>query len=562
MAASAARRSAPAAFHRRSSVPRADAGALGVVENGVGRAIGEEGILPVLACYPPPVTGSHRLSPTFVWVAGLSVAYLVTRLVALTALPIFFDETGHIRWAIWISQGQKIEKPWQYGKGLPIFANALLFPWARDHALWASRALTVLFGAGTLTGAVLLGRALGGARVGWLAGLFYVACPYALLYDRLALTDPALGMFAVFVALLSLRLAQRWRGRDGVALGLALALAVFAKALGALLFFAPAAAVLLIAPRRLRRPGPLVIAYLIGGALVAHPLLRYFQVTATVRVAVSKSDAGLWERLAANLPLAASWLWRYWTMGLIALALIALAHAVRHRSRPVGFVVVFLALPVLGFAAVGDIWFPRYLVFLTGPFVALAAVGADALAAALARRWPGGAGRAGAVAGLVLALLPSARLDLELLRDPARAALVDLDRFQYVTGWPSGYGVRDTIAFVHAERARHPEGLTVVTHSRTVRTTARALDLEFAYGDGVRVEDLNFDHPAAMPLLAEWARERPTLVVIEPAQAKSRRPDPALFASLGGVVAARTYKPDGELCDEIYRLCGGARCAP
>src|SRR5258706_14209100 len=111
--------------------------------------------------------------------AGLVIAYLATRLAALTVLPIFFDETGHIRWAIWISQGQKIEKPWQYGKGLPIFANALLFPWARDHYLWASRGLTVLFGAGTLAGAVLLGPGPGGPRAGWPSGLFYVRGPLA-----------------------------------------------------------------------------------------------------------------------------------------------------------------------------------------------------------------------------------------------------------------------------------------------------------------------------------------------------------------------------------------------
>ena len=77
----------------------------------------------------------------------------------------------------------------------------------------------------------------------------------------------------------------------------------------------------------------------------------------------------------------------------------------------------------------------------------------------------------------------------------------------------------------------------------------------------VRVEDLNFDQPdGALPLLVEWAQERPTLVVIEPPQGKSRRPDPALFAGLEGVLVARTFKPDGSLCDEIYRLCGGARC--
>jgi len=196
---------------------------------------------------------TRRISPYWI-AAGLLAAYAATRLTALTALPIFFDETGHIRWAIWISQGRKLDKPWQYGKGLPIFVNALVFPWARDHYLWASRALTVAFGAATLAGSVRLGRALGGARAGWLAGLFYVACPYALVYDRLALTDPALGTFAVLVAVLSLRLVHRWRIRDGLALGTALVLAVFAKALGVLLFFAPAAAVVLIAPRRLRRP--------------------------------------------------------------------------------------------------------------------------------------------------------------------------------------------------------------------------------------------------------------------------------------------------------------------
>jgi hypothetical protein len=487
--------------------------------------------------------------------AGLLSLYLATRLVSLTSLPIFFDETGHIRWAIWISQGQKIDKPWQYGKGLPIFASALLFPWAGGHYLWASRALTVAFGAGTLVGTVLLGRRLGGRAAGGLAGLVYVACPYALFYDRLALTDPALGTFAVFVAVFSLDLAEKWRWRDGAAVGLALALAVFSKALGALVFFAPAAAVLIVAPRRLRRPGPLLVAYAIAAGLTAYPLLRYVQVTATLRVAVEKSDAPLLARLAGNLPLCASWLWGYWTVGLLALAVWAVARAALVRAGPVLFVALFIVMPLLALAAVGDIWFPRYLVFLNGPFAALAAWGAHEAAAAILARWPPALARPVVAAGLALALLPALHVDLRMLADPARAPLVDLDRFQFVTGWPSGYGVRDTLAFVRAERARRPAGIRVVTHSRTVRTTARALDLDFAYDQGARIDDLNFDQPeGAMPLLAEWARERPTLVVIEPPQAKSRRPSPELFAPLGGALVARTYKPDGELCDEIYRL--------
>jgi hypothetical protein len=102
----------------------------------------------------------------------------------------------------------------------------------------------------------------------------------------------------------------------------------------------------------------------------------------------------------------------------------------------------------------------------------------------------------------------------------------------------------------------------VVTNSRAVRTTALALDLEFAYGGGVALEDLNFDEPeGALPLLAAWVRERPTLVVIEPSQGKSRRPRPEMFAPFGGVLVARTYKPDGTPCDDIYRLCAGEACS-
>jgi len=161
----------------------------------------------------------------------------------------------------------------------------------------------------------------------------------------------------------------------------------------------------------------------VAGALTAYPLLRYFQVTATVRVAVSKSNASLLERLAENLPLCASWLWGYWTPVLIALALFALARAALLRWRATWFVAVSIVVPILAFAGVGDIWFPRYLVFLTAPFVALAAWGADQLATLVQRRSPDRA-RAMTTAGLVVALLPAARIDWDLLVDPSRASLV------------------------------------------------------------------------------------------------------------------------------------------
>jgi hypothetical protein len=486
---------------------------------------------------------------------GLVLLYLATRLGALTTLPIFFDETGHIRWSMLIAQGEKLDRPWQYGKGLPIFANALVFPWAQDEYLWASRAVTVAFGLATLLGTIVLARRLGGARAGLVAGALYVASPFALFYDRLVLTDPALATFAVLVTLFSLRVAEEERIRDGVMLGLCLTLGVLSKALGVLLLFAPLGAALVVAPRSLRRPWALLAAYAIALAVTVYPLLRFFQVTSTVRVAVAGS-VGYAERFLANVPEGSSWLWTYWTPPVVALAASGLAVAVARRSTPVLFAGAMVVLPFCAFAVVSELWFPRYLVFLNGPFLAVAAFGVNAIADAVRARVPR---VPAAVVLTAAALVPALRLDADILLDPARAALPPLDQVQFVTGWPSGYGVRDTVLLARAERARRPEGLIVVTHSRTVRTTARALDLEFSGDPSVRVEDLNFDHPDdALPLLAEWAREKPTLVVIEPVRASSRRPPPETFAPMGGRLVARTFKPNGDLTDEIYLLAPGS----
>jgi hypothetical protein len=79
---------------------------------------------------------------------------------------------------------------------------------------------------------------------------------------------------------------------------------------------------------------------------------------------------------------------------------------------------------------------------------------------------------------LAAVLVPALRFDLALWTDPARAPLPALDRFQYVTGWPSGYGARDSIAFLRAERACNPAGLLLVTPGPS--TTASAVRLLWA----------------------------------------------------------------------------------
>src|SRR5262249_31629685 len=284
-----------------------------------------------------------------------------------------------------------------------------------------------------------------------------------------------------------------------------------------------------------------------------YPLLRFFETTSTVRLGVSHEDVDLVTRLVANLRTSAGWLWTYWTPPLAVLALVALVPGPSSRPRPAWLLALLVAVPVLAFSAVSPLWFPRYLLFISVPLLVLAAGGLVRLRDSRGLGSERAPRRGLLAAGALLVLVFALRIDRDLWTDPARAALPDVEREQFVFGWPSGYASRDTVAFVRDELGRHPDGVLVVSHTHSRRTTWHALGLAFAGDPRVELRDLDLGNPQALDLLAAWARVRPTIVVVSPVGPARPPPPPEAWAHLGGL-AARFCKPDGELCDEVYRL--------
>jgi 4-amino-4-deoxy-L-arabinose transferase-like glycosyltransferase len=482
---------------------------------------------------------------------GLMLLYLVTRLVGLTALPMFLDESWHISWSMWIPEGKEWDSPWLFGKGVNIFVNALLFPWAGDRYLAATRLVTVLFGGLTLLAVYAAARRLYDERTAAVAALLYLFSPYALFYDRLVLTDPVQSAFATLSLLFCVRAAQQGRARDGALLGLLLALSVFAKASGLLAFLTPALAWLFLARERTRAARAFGVAYATSLALVAWPLKVFFATTSTVRAAVDKSQEGPFGRVVENAPLAWEWVASYWTLPLLGLAAGGLLAALARRERAGLFLGAGVLLPLLAYLAVSSLWFPRYLVFLTPPLSILA--GAALVSLLRLMRAPSGAW-AGA---LLLVLLPALRFDFFLWTDPAKAPLPEVERFQFVNGWPSGYGVRDTLAFLREQARSRKGGVRVVLQSGARRTLALASSVEFRYHGFVVVTDLRLDDPAAPATLAAFAREMTTFVVV-PMPHRGGRPSPSAFGPARLVLETR--KPDGTLCDQVYEMCPDNGC--
>jgi hypothetical protein len=493
--------------------------------------------------------------------ALLGAAYAASRLLGLTRLPAFLDENLHVSWAMHIAQGDRLGQPWSHGRGVQVFASALVVPWAGEHAVWASRCLTVAFGALTLVAVHAVARRLYDERTALVAGGLYVLCPMTLFYDRLAMADPVLSTFVALLVLASARAAWSGRARDGLLAALLAALAVLSKASGALLLFVPVAAWLALSRPLRRGLGALCAALAATVALVAWPLWRFLDASRSMAERnVGGGAAGLPDRIARNLGLVAEWFPGWWTLPFVLLALAGAFVALARRDRA-GLYLAAVGLGPLAFLVVtATFWYPRYVLYAAVPGVVLAARGLLDLVGWVASRLPAGPSRRLLlVAALALALAPALRADFWQWRDPRRAPMPGLERLQFVDGWPSGYGVEDTVRFVGDELVLHPDGLTVVVNSRAHLTTRVALGVAFRRAGALRLEDLPLGRADVRPLLERWSRERATLVVVSPVPEGQERPSPGPWAPLRATLALETRKPNGDLCDEVYRLAPPAR---
>jgi 4-amino-4-deoxy-L-arabinose transferase-like glycosyltransferase len=439
-----------------------------------------------------------------------------------------------------------------------VWLGALVTPLASDP-LWANRCLSVAFGLLTLITTVAIADRLFDRRVGLVAGAFYVFCPFTLFYDRLALADACLSALFALTVLLSLRIVieAEERLRFGILTGVVMALGVYAKAPGVLLFAVPMATAMFLGFRR-GAWRALLAAYAVGVPPAAYALWRFATTrnSADMFGIATRNEQPFLVRSASNLGVAAGWLWELWTPTLAVLGLAGLAIALLRGRRPGLLLAALAAFPAVAFGMTVSRWLPRYLLFGSAPFLVLGAWALCVLVDRATTARPGAFRSAALAVASAAVLVPSLCFDLALWTDPPRAPLPALEREQFVVGWTSGYGIRDTERLVREELARHPEGVTVVVHAnrfRTLRATPLALGLAFAREPRVRFEDWDLAHPSAVPALERWAAAGPALLVVPRADPLVPPPDMAPFAPLLTPVAT-TRKPDGRPCDDVYRL--------
>ncbi|MHB8629835.1 MAG: ArnT family glycosyltransferase [Aggregatilineales bacterium] len=390
--------------------------------------------------------------PSGLWLAAgviLLLAFFVTRMYHLLALPLFMDEATHLTRAQAAWQGHPFDLLLT-GKAFAPYLAAIFNPFV--GAPFIGRYVVVAIGAIGLASAIGLGRALHSRVAGVLTGALWLLCPYLFFYERMALVDATLAALATFSAWAAVRMIRTGKVWDAVLCGVGLALCPFAKTTGVIYLVIPAAAILLPACRTwVERVRQSAIAYIVTAALVALPALYIVSQGANVFGLGDLASAdvhSLGDRLAQNPVLTLTAFGNYFTPLFLLILTLAALLGLLMRPRRGALVLTLVAVPLSALIVVASQLYLRYLVIAVPGLLLLAAFGLTDLADNLSnlkslnriRLLPWAVIGIGVGAWAILFAVP---FMWTAYHDPAALHLPDNDQDEYIVGWTSGYGLRD-----------------------------------------------------------------------------------------------------------------------
>jgi hypothetical protein len=383
--------------------------------------------------------------PTWIELLGWSAVYLVVRFTRLTAIPIFFDEAVYLRWAQEIVR--EGASPFvSLSEGIPpslVWLAAPLVGWLPDP-LVAGRCVTVAAGLATLLGVYRLLEYSAGRAAARAGAMLVITSPMLVVYDRLAVYEALVAAEVAWLWFFGVRYLDRGTWPDLLGVVTVSLLGGLTKSSVLVAVLGLGASALLVA-RRGRAAG-LLIALAAGFVAAAVAMSPWAEGLAKFNV---RAGEGLTEsiRLLDKLPhmlgLHLAWLGIYLTP--LPLILAAAAGVWKPaglvRQLPAALAVELVAMAVL---VPRDQANPRYLVLLAPVVLALAAL---ALERVRSRKW---------IARILWAgmLIPAAANSATLIIEPTHAVLLSTERLQLITGSPSGYGLRETVAYV---QRLHPD---------------------------------------------------------------------------------------------------------
>ncbi len=397
----------------------------------------------------------HRFE--IIILAALALIYFASRFYGILSLPIFTDEAIYIRWA----QIAKQDASWRFisltdGKQ-PMFIWLMMISlrFIQDPLL-AGRMVSVGAGFFTLIGMYYLGRELFKSnKIGLISSALYVIFPMSLVYDRMALYDGLVGSFAVWSLLLIVLMVERIRLDVALILGMVVGGGVLTKTSGFFsVYLLPLSLILFswmgknIRKRLMKWLGlaivSVIIAYSFYSVLRLSPFFHIIDDKNAIFVYPLKD----WINHPFNFFIdnwKAFWDWviRYLTWPLLILA-VASFFISRAFIREKIVLFLWFIIPIVALGLFGRTIYPRFIFFMVLSLLPLIAFSLVSIRARVKKAY-----LFVIFCFLVFALV--LKTDYLILTDFARAYIPASDIQQYLTRWPAGGGIRESIEFFEKE---------------------------------------------------------------------------------------------------------------
>lgn len=399
---------------------------------------------------------------TYIVGGVLTLAIFLLRFYHLTIIPVFADEAIYIRWA----QVMRAEETLRF---LPLSdGKEPLFMWVAipflkfiSDPLIAGRVVSVVSGLGTLFGVSLLSYLLfKSKKVALAAGLIYAVSPFTFFFDRMALVDSMLTMFAVWTFIFTYLSFTKERLDFAMLAGFALGGAWLTKST-ALLFaiMVPTLWLFIKSPKKLIKIIPFTLVIL----LIGYGMFNILRLGPNFHLIASRNldyvyplNHFLVSPLDPLKPfLSASWQWLAmmgpWTI--LILGLIAYVVNIKKYWRQLTILTIWFLGPVVVQSEFAKVFTARYILF-TIPF--LITIAASVFLEERKNMIK--------ILTFVLAFFVSQSLvfDYQLLVNPAKANLPRSERSGYLEEWTAGQGIRETADYLVQEQKINPKEKIVI----------------------------------------------------------------------------------------------------
>lgn len=407
------------------------------------------------------------------------------------SLPLFTDEAIYTRW----SQIARYDSAWRFisltdGKQpLFIWLTMTVMRFVQDP-LFAGRLVSVGAGFVTMTGLFLLSRELFKSKIAaLLTALLYVIFPFSIVYDRMALYDSLVAMFAVWSLYFEVLLVRHRRLDLALILGMILGGAVLTKSSAFFFIYLIPFSVLLFDFKGRKLPNrvgiwvvfalvSIIFAYFYYSLLRLSPYYHVIEEKNSIFVyPFSEWILHPYEYLQGNLKGLTDWLIGYFTIPTAILVIISFILQKRKFIREKILLFIWFLLPFIALALFGKTLYPRFILFMTMPLIVLAGFSLDVILKTF---------KLYRMKALVFFMLVAfmIRTDFYILTNIARAPIPYADLEQYINGWPSGGGLNEILSYLTKEA----EGKKIYIATEGTFGSLPTYAVEIYLGDNMNVQ--------------------------------------------------------------------------